>query len=96
MTTVLILLNKVNFYFLGMIRNVRQLCIRIEQIRHINTSSAHKLRYTPKENPGVYRRLKVISEDEPDIAKAGLDYDSIENLEQDFMQADEMHDDIMG
>lgn len=78
-----------------MIGNMRQLCFRINKSRCLNTSSLHRLKYTPQENPGVYRRLKVISEDEPDIEKADINYDSLEDLEQDFLQAHHMHDDIM-
>ncbi|KAG8265953.1 hypothetical protein J6590_082279 [Homalodisca vitripennis] len=78
----------------GMIGGIRNLCWRVIAVRHLTTSTFDSLPYTPRDNPGVYRRLKVISKDEPDIDGANIDYDSIDALEQDFMQSGEMHEEI--
>uniref|UniRef100_A0A1B6M254 Uncharacterized protein n=1 Tax=Graphocephala atropunctata TaxID=36148 RepID=A0A1B6M254_9HEMI len=77
-----------------MIRGVCQLSLWVTAVRHLSKSSAEYLPYTPRDNPGVYRRIKVISEDEPDIEGAKIDNESIDQLEQDFMEAGNIYEEV--
>lgn len=85
------------FVCVGMLSNISLLCLRLAPVRSLSTTTVltRILRFTPKENSGVYRRLKAIKEDEADVfEKSEINFEDLEALEEDFMQAEGIHDDI--
>lgn len=81
-----------------MLSNISLLCLRLAPVRSLSTTKVltRILRFTPKENSGVYRRLKAIKEDEADVfEKSEINFEDMEALEEDFMQAEGINDDIM-
>jgi hypothetical protein len=54
-----------------------------------------KDKYTPQNNAGIQRRLKLIADEEHDIDEANIDPQSLEDLEQDFLQAAHLNDEAL-
>lgn len=85
--------------FSEMLRNFGQICVRACGLSTCSISRGRYIprdKYTPKQDAGIHRRLKLIAEDEADVyEKNDIDQQSMLELEEDLTLAADLNDEVI-